>query len=106
MNTARFDEGGENHALASAASGSGELRKIPPRPTDDQMYLMDKINFFTERGGLTPAAINRLNKKHGKAVVVSSMRQLRVAAEEHVLGITSAYAYLDRMCSVFTGAKQ
>lgn len=89
---------GEDHALASAASGSGDKRK-DLRPTYDQMYLMDRINTFTERGRLTPAAIVRLNAKYGVPVVVSSMRLLRQAAPEHVLGVQSAYAYLARMCA-------
>lgn len=67
------------------------------RPTYDQLYLMEKINYFTERGKLTIASIQRLNMKYGVGPVVSSMRVLRQDAPEHKLGVQSAYAYLERM---------
>jgi hypothetical protein len=95
----RTTEGSASTALPKNAAAS--LKK-DERPTHDQLYLMDKINFFTERGQLTIPAIQRLNRKYGVAPVVSSMRILRQSAPGHVLGVRSAYSYLVSMCEAFT----
>src|SRR5687767_10452321 len=86
----------------STAPLRGDSKEHYTKLTPDQLYLMDKINTFTERGRLTIPAVQRLNSQYGTRLVVSSMRTLRVSAEEHVLGVKSAYAYLNEMCKAFT----
>lgn len=65
----------------------GSLKKDPNpyQPTPDQLYLAERLD-----DTLTPAAIVKLNKAHGRIAVLEAMRQLHgsppVAPVEDVYG--------------------
>ena len=65
--------------------------------TDDQLYLMERINRDAEIK-LTDLTIAALNERYGIGVVTGALRYMR--GFPPVDGIYSAKAYLKRMCDV------
>lgn len=71
---------------------SASLDTNPNQPTPDQLYLAERLDET-----LTPAAIVKLNKAHGRINVLEAMRQLHgFPPEDPVVRI---YSWLDTVAS-------
>lgn len=64
----------------------------PNQPTHDQLYLGEKL----DDPSLTPGAIVKLNKAHGRARVESAMREMHGFPPEE--RVRSVFAYVDAIC--------
>jgi hypothetical protein len=84
----------ESYKSKDAAKAAKEN---PNQPTHDQIYLAERL---TEEWNqpLSPAALVKLNKKHGVAAVTSALRELRAFPPADA--IRKLYAYVDTMAGM------
>jgi hypothetical protein len=72
---------------ANGAPNGAFMDRNPNQPTPDQLYLAERLG-----ESLTPAAIVKLNKAHGRLNVSDAMRQLRGFPPAEP--VENVYAYL------------
>lgn len=70
----------------------------PNQPTDDQLYLAERLDET-----LTPAAIVKLNKAHGRQHVLDAMRQLHGFPPADP--VVRTYSYLDTVAAFKAAGK-
>ena len=84
-------------ASADSARSAGDIGKTGSknRPTHDQIYLAEKLNYYSDggkRGFITPAAIQRWNMRYGVSLVSDALRQLHGFPPENE--VISPYSYV------------
>lgn len=70
----------------------------PNQPTPDQLYLAEQLDET-----LTPAAIVKLNKAHGRINVTDAMRQLRGFPPE--VPVERYYPWIDTVAALKAAGK-
>lgn len=90
-------------AISVNSEDHGERVVAPPvpggavlqRPTEDQMYLADRINDTAPKARLTPAALQKLNAEFGVRIVSDALRYVRGFPPDE---LRSAYPYVRAIC--------
>ncbi len=83
--------------VKSAPDGAS-MDPNPYQPTPDQMYLAERLD-----ENLTPAAIVKLNKAHGRVNVLEAMRQLHGFPPEEP--VENFYPWIDTVASLKAAGK-
>ena len=84
-------------AVKGAPNGAS-MDRNPNQPTPDQLYLAERLDET-----LSPAAIVKLNKAHGRINVTDALRQLRGFPPEDP--VENVYAWLDTVASFKAAGK-